>query len=88
MPPDDFRLRPDLERALPGDILPPGEDDGYRSVNQPCSVMFGDGKWRDVMLLGWRRDRLGRWVAQLQWHAAGGTWTESYVYSPSKLRLG
>lgn len=88
MPPVDSRLRPDLTRALPGDDLPPGEDDGHRSVGELCEVMFGDGGWRDVMLLAWRRDRLGRWVAQLEWHAQGATWTENYIYDPERIRPG
>lgn len=50
--------------------------------------MFGDGRWRDVMLVSWRRDRLRRWVAELQWHAQGSTWTESYQFSSGKMRRG
>jgi hypothetical protein len=50
--------------------------------------MFGDGQWHPVTLLSWRRDRLRRWVAQVEWFAAGGTWTETYVYSPERMRRG
>jgi hypothetical protein len=87
MPPYDPRLCPDLERALPGDAVRSG-DDGYRPAGAVCEVMFGDGGWRDVTLVSWRRDRLGRWVAQLEWHAQGGTWTESYLYDPQRVREG
>jgi hypothetical protein len=58
---------------MPGDILPPGVD---------------DGQWHAVTLLSWRRDRLRRWVAQVEWFAAGGNWTETYVYSEGKVRPG
>ena len=88
MPPPDRRLCPDLTRALPGDGLPPGSDNGYRAVGEVCEAMFGDGNWDDVRLLSWRRDRLGRWVAQLEYHALGSTWTESYVYDAERLRRG
>lgn len=88
MPPHDHRLCPGLERALPGDAVPPGGDDGHRTVHRLCEVMFGDGEWRPVTLLTWSRDRLGRWVAQLEWHAGGGTWTGSYLYAPEKMRPG
>jgi hypothetical protein len=73
---------------MPGDALPPGVDDGYRPVGEACMVMFGDGLWHPVTLVAWRRDRLRRWVAQLQWHAEGGTWTESYLHDPERLREG
>lgn len=73
---------------MPGDVCAPGEDDGYRAAGEPCMVLMGDGAWRQVTLLSWRRDRRGRWVAQLEWHAQAATWTESYVHDPERLRRG
>lgn len=88
MPPHDPRLCPDLVRALPGDDLPPGSANGYRAVGKTCEALFGDGNWDDVKLVSWRRDRRGRWVAVLEWHAQGGTWTESYLYDAERMRKG
>ena len=73
---------------MPGDALPPGEGDSYRHVGEACEVLFTDGLWRTVMLLCWRKDRLYRWVAQIEYHASGGTFTESYLYDPERLREG
>jgi hypothetical protein len=73
---------------MPEDAIMSGTGDGYRHVGEVCEVLFGDGSWHPVTLLSWRRDRLGRWVAQVEWFAAGGTWTESYLYSPGKIRPG
>lgn len=73
---------------MPGDAVLGGGDDGYRAVRRSCMVMMGDGSWRSVMLLAWRRDRLGRWVALLEWHAEGGTWEEPFLASRDKMRPG
>ena len=71
---------------MPGDALPPGGNDSYRHVGEACEVLFTDGLWHTAMLLCWRRDRLGRQVAQVEFHADGSTWIESYLYSPEKMR--
>lgn len=48
----------------------------------------GDSGWRQVTLVSWKRDRLSRWVAELQWHAQGATWTASFIYDAGKIRPG
>lgn len=88
MPPFDPRLCPDLERALPGDALPAGEDGHRDGGRRLCEVLFGDGHWRWVVLIAWRRDRLNRWVAQIEYTASGSTYTESYLYDRKKVRKG
>jgi hypothetical protein len=83
MPPRDPRLRPALERALPGDS---GIFDGYRDDNSPWRFLFGDGEWHPVSVRAWWTDRHGRTVVQVEWHAAGSTWEESYLFDEEKAR--
>jgi hypothetical protein len=84
MPPRDPRLCPALERALPADS--PGHDPGYRPDRSPWLFLFGDGEWRPVSVRAWWRDRHGREVVQVEWHADGGTYGESYLADPEKMR--
>jgi len=83
MPPRDPRLCPALERALPAGDVPGGE---YRPVREPCLVMFGDGQWHQVTVRARRKDRLGRDIIDIEWHAAWSTWNESYVATPELMR--
>ena len=81
MPPPSPRDSPDLERALPGDAT---AGTGLR-VGDSAEVLFGDGVWRWVRILGeWRSTR--GWVVQLEWHAGGLTWGGEYVYDDAKFR--
>jgi len=85
MPPRDPRLCPALEVARPGDS--PGRDPGYRDgENAPWDFLFGDHEWHRVSVRAWWRDRLGREVVQIEWHADGSTWEESYVVNHGRMR--
>ena len=84
MPPRDPRLCPALERALPADS--PGRDPGYRTDRSPWLFLFGDREWHRVQARAWWRDRLGREVVQIEWHAAGSTWSESYLVDRTRMR--
>lgn len=85
MPPRDPRLCPALERALPADDVRGGP---YRADGQRWLVLFGDGDWHPVTVRAWRKDRYGRDVIGIEWHAALETWGESYVAEPGKIREG
>lgn len=83
MPHWNPRLNPALDRALPADIVPGSWRDGEHEIRE---ALFGDGEWRTVATLAWMRDRRGRDVAQVEWHADGGTYTEMYVADPERMR--
>lgn len=84
MPPRDPRLCPALDRALPGDS---GGHAGYRpDANAPWDFLFGDGQWHRVSVRAWWLDRLDRQVVLIEWHAAGSTWSETYLASAEKMR--
>lgn len=84
MPPRDPKLRPALERALPADDVP----GSTRVLPWPerWLVVFGDGERHLVWVRARRTDRLGRETVDLEWYAAGSTWTESYLAAPAKMR--
>lgn len=85
MPPRDPRLCPALERALPADS--PGRDPGWRDgLNLPWRFLFGDGEWHVVRARAWWTDRHGRAVVEIEWHAAGDTWNESYLVNREHIR--
>ena len=84
MPPRDPRLCPALERALPGDS--PGRDPGRRPDNSPWLFLFGDHEWHRVTARAWWTDRHGREVVQVEWHADGSTFEETYLADPEKMR--
>lgn len=84
MPPRDPKQCPALERALPADS--PGRDPGHRDDNSPWLFLFGSGEWHPVSVRGWWTDRHGRQVVQVEWHADGSTWEESYLAEPEKMR--
>lgn len=84
MPPRDPKDRPALDRALPADS--PGRDPGYRSDNSPWEFVFGDGEWHPVTVIAWWTDRHRRQVVQVEWHAEGSTWEESFVANPERMR--
>lgn len=84
MPPRDPRLCPALEVARPGDSV---NASGHRSDRSPWLMLFGDGQWHRVQARAWWTDKYGRGVVQVQWHAAGDTWEETYlVAGPEKMR--
>jgi hypothetical protein len=84
MPPRDPRLCPALERALPADS--PGHDSGYRSDQSPWMFLFGDGEWHPVSARAWWTDRDGRGVVQIEWHADGSTWEETYLVDHARMQ--
>jgi hypothetical protein len=85
MPPRDPKLCPALERALPRDS--PGRDPGRRDgLNLPWDLVFGDHEWHRVRARAWWTDRLGREVVEIEWHADGSTWGESYIVDRSRMR--
>lgn len=82
MPPRDPKLCPALDRAMPADDVPGTmRDDGTL-----WDFLFGDGDYHPVTVRAWRTDRLGRDVIDIEWHAAGATWGESYRVDRSKIR--
>jgi len=83
MPPRDPRLCPALERSLPADAVPGGP---RLSVREPWLVLFGDGQEHQVTVRAWRKDRQDRDVIDVEWHAAGDTWGESYRADLRKMR--
>lgn len=85
MPPRDPRLCPALERALPADS--PGRDPGWRDgLGLPWRFLFGDHEWHPVSVRGWWTDRRGREVVQVEWHADGSTWEETYIVDWSRMQ--
>lgn len=84
MPPPQKEERPVMARAHPADAIPGGPYHEPRA--RYALARFGDGTWRLVTILSWRRDRSGRWVCSLQWNALNDTWTEQYIYDPGALR--
>jgi hypothetical protein len=85
MPPRDPRLCPALERALPADS--PGRDPGWRDgLDLPWRFLFGDHEWHPVAVRARWTDRHGRLVVQIEWHAAGSTWEETYLFDGEKAR--
>ena len=83
MPLRDPRLRPALERVPPADDNVPGNS---RPDFTTWLFLFGDGDWHPVTVKMWRRDRFGREIVDVEWHATGSTWSETYVVSPDKMR--
>ena len=84
MPPTDPRLRPRLERALPADRVP-----GTTQVldwPEIWDVEFGSGEWRSVHVRARAQDRQGREVLDVENYVAGGTWLDSLVADPSRMR--
>jgi hypothetical protein len=85
MPPRDPRLCPALEVARPVD--PPGRDPGCRDGgNSPRLFLFGDGEWHRVSVRAWWHDRYGRQVVQVEFHADGSTYEETYLAEAEKMR--
>ena len=82
MAPRDPKLRPALEVVPPTDAGAPG----YRHDRTLYEFLWGDGEWHTVTIRGWRKDARGRQVVDVEFHAAGGTWSESYLYDPAKVR--
>lgn len=70
---------------MPDDVDPSAE---FRDVARGAvaSVLFGGGEWRIVDLREWQKDRRGRWRCQLEWFAAGTTWSGWFLYEPEKMR--
>ena len=57
---------------MPGDALPPGQDDGWTAeLFDGREVLFGDGKWRWVGILAWRHDTRGRLCFLGEWSTPG-----------------
>lgn len=83
-PPRDPRLCPALEVALPADS--PGRDPGHRADNSPWLFLFGSGEWHRVTARAWWTDRRGREVVQVEWHAGGSTFDETYVVDRERMR--
>ena len=77
------RLRPALERAMPADAA---SSTGVELACEPLLVLFGDGKWHLAAVRARRKDRIDRDVIDVEWHAAGDTWGESYVCDPERMR--
>jgi hypothetical protein len=48
--------------------------------------LFGDGEWHPVSARAWWTDRHGRGVVQVEWHADGSTYEESYVVDRARMR--
>lgn len=71
---------------MPGDS--PGIDRAWRPDSSPWEFLFGDGAWHLVRVTGWWLDKDGEQVVQIEWHADGSTWEESYLVDPVKLRRG
>jgi hypothetical protein len=86
MPPQDPRLCPDLETALPGD-----RQHGTTSVceaPEPWSIQFGGStqEWHDVHVVARAADVRGREVIDVEWYIEGLAWTGSYVAERGKMR--
>jgi hypothetical protein len=87
MPPRDPRLRPALERALPGDLKP-----GTTRVcdfPEPWSIQFGGEakEWHDVSVRAWAADNRRREVIDVEWFTPDGfAWSESFVAERAKMR--
>ena len=57
----------------------------WRPDNSAWLVLFGNGKWRVMMVKAWRKDRVGRDVVDVEFWAQGSTWSEAYVVDPKKM---
>jgi hypothetical protein len=49
-------------------------------------MLFGDGTWRAVEVIGWWTDDHGRRIVQVEWRAEHSTWNDSFAVEPGKLR--
>lgn len=77
------RLRPDLEVSRPADAA------GQVRVPVPpelWEVLFTGGERHLVHVRAWRKDVRGRDVIDVEWRADGGTWSDSFLANPAKMR--
>jgi hypothetical protein len=81
MMPGDF---PDLGRALPADTAEDSQHVNYRA--QWARVLFRDGSRRDVQVRARQRDKRGRWVYLLDWHARGDSRGDWFVYEAERMQ--
>lgn len=85
MAPRDPRLRPALEVSWPADADPAAP--ARRGSGWDLRlVLFGDGEWHRVTVRAWRTDKAAREVIDVEWRAAGSTWSESYLFNAERVR--
>ena len=65
----------------------PSEGAVYEPVVAPWEVMFGDGGWRRVALMGWSTNRNGQRVCDLSWRADDGENLGGFhLFDPERMR--